>query len=95
MIENSDISLIDRHLKNELSADELIDFNAKLKSNKEFRDFFEMMKPLGLVVERSNLKMNLAEFETELAQKDIDNNSENGENSRGSGRSGFGFNKMI
>lgn len=78
MIENSDISLIDRHLKNELSPDELNDFNSKLKSNKEFRDFFEMMKPLGLVVERSNLKMDLAEFETELAGKEkISDNQSN------------------
>lgn len=70
MIEDSDISLIDRYLKNELSAEELIDFNSKLNSSKEFRDFFEMMKPLGLVVERSNLKMDLAEFEIELAGKE-------------------------
>lgn len=95
MIENSDISLIDRHLKNELSPEELIEFNSKLKLDKEFRDFFEMMKPLGLVVERSNLKMDLAEFETELAQADIDNNSNNNSLSNGNGGSSFGLNKII
>lgn len=95
MVDNSEISLIDRYLNNELSVDELNDFNKKLESDKEFRDFFEMMKPLGLVAERSTLRKDLKEFENELVQADLKIGSKKGNVSGGNRNGSFGLNKFL
>lgn len=70
---NIDIELIEKYLRNELSDNELTDFNNRLKSDNDFMEKFKQMKALEHSVR--NMVLNekfdmLKEYEQELTTED-------------------------